>query len=184
MPEDQIVLIDSDAARREQIREMIEAAGMTVAVYESASQFDSQPRKAALFLIADERRLLQSMTVFLSRYREPHMIIAYRSEPAIHDVVEAMKLGAMDYLAWPFKPAALVQRLTALGRRTGEAQCGAHAGQNAFPPKRERRGASLLRRAARRAGGDREGKALTSLAQHLRGRFAAVPGAAPRPLVR
>lgn len=176
MPEGQIVLVDVDASRREQIREMIEASGIAVAAYGSASNFDARPAKGTVFLVADEKRLLQSMTVFLSHYGSHSLIIAYRPDPAVHDVVEAMKLGATDYLAWPFGPAAVLQRLTALSRR-GESAArpipAPPAGDVSAKPGKRR--ASFLKTAAQRFAGCRNATALRIRAAFWAARPSLIP---------
>lgn len=149
VPTYRIVIVDGDKARRERVCDLVRSLGIAATAHETASQYDPQGEPAALFLIADEKRALQSMTIFLSRADYPVAMIAYRPLPAVHDVVEAMKLGVMDYLAWPFEPSALLQRLSALGHRNAavmrEMGESASAAARSAPSKTSRSAAAKAR---------------------------------------
>lgn len=143
-----VVLVDGAEDRRTRICEIIEFLGYSVAPYGSAAEFDRRARWAPLYLVADESRRLQSMTILLSRFDHLPYVIAYRGEPATHDIVEAMKIGADDYLAWPFSASAIRSRLATARTR---AASGTHKGEPHHPPLAARRPErTLLKRIVRR----------------------------------
>ena len=137
-----VILIDGDPARRAQVCAMIVAAGGSVAAFETAAQFDARPRWAPLYLVADGARALQSMTMLLSRYERPPYVVAYQAEPAIHDIVQAMKMGACDYIGWPFGPQAVRSRLETAHAR--EATSAARHAANCQPGGRPNPAAGSL----------------------------------------
>lgn len=106
-----IVLIESDDERRAQIGAMIECIGGASRSYAWPAEFGARARWAPFYLVADTANALLSMTILLSRFERPAYIVAYRSTPAIQDVVGALTSGATDYLAWPFTAQAIRSRM-------------------------------------------------------------------------
>lgn len=143
-----IVVVDGDAARRAQIRAMIECAGGSCALFETAAQFDSHPLRSLICFVADELRMLRSISIMLSRFEVRPLVLAYREAPATREIVEALRSGADDYLEWPFGPRAIRMRLQA-ARRSSEIRRGLPVASKLAGPGGEHTSAGHLTRGLR-----------------------------------
>jgi FixJ family two-component response regulator len=91
-------------------------------IYEDVDEFRRSGADGDLVFAADEDagRGLSKTVESVRATGAVVPVVAYSSEPKTERVVAAMLAGALDYLAWPFEPAALdltFQRLATQGER-------------------------------------------------------------------
>jgi two-component system, LuxR family, response regulator FixJ len=114
MPSDKAVVhvIDDDEAMRQSLAFLLEAVGMEVQTYESAEAFlEIAPTVKAGCVITDVRMPGLSGVELLRQLRDRQVSIPVIMITGHGDVplaVEAMKIGAMDFLEKPFDDEALL----------------------------------------------------------------------------
>ena len=107
-----VYVIDDDAAMRDSLNFLLDAANFEVALFESATNFlEVLPRLDFGCVISDMRmpgidgiELLRRMKLLDSRF--PIVIITGHGDVPL--AVEAMKLGAVDFLEKPFEDDRLI----------------------------------------------------------------------------
>ena len=107
-----VYVIDDDAAMRDSLNFLLDAANFEVALFESATNFlEVLPRLDFGCVISDIRmpgidgiELLRRMKLLDSRF--PIVIITGHGDVPL--AVEAMKLGAVDFLEKPFEDDRLI----------------------------------------------------------------------------
>ena len=114
MPSDKAVVhvIDDDEAMRELLAFLLSAVGMEVRTYESALGFlDVAPNAEAGCVITDVRMPGLSGVDLLRRLRELKLgipVIVITGHGDVPLAVEAMKIGALDFLEKPFDDEVLL----------------------------------------------------------------------------
>jgi two-component system response regulator FixJ len=114
MPSDKAVVhvIDDDEAMRESLAFLLNAVGMEVRTYESAKGFlDVAPKVEAGCVITDVRMPGLSGVDLLRRLRELKLgipVIVITGHGDVPLAVEAMKIGALDFLEKPFDDEVLL----------------------------------------------------------------------------
>jgi two-component system response regulator FixJ len=115
MPSDQAVVhvIDDDEAMRDSLAFLLGAAGMEVRTYESATGFLDVVSKVATTgcVITDVRMPGMSGIDLLRRLRELELgipVIVITGHGDVPLAVEAMKIGALDFLEKPFDDEVLL----------------------------------------------------------------------------
>jgi len=125
MPTETLVhVIDDDAAVRDSIAFLLEAAGLSVQVHESARAFLDQSERAPGCIVTDVR--MPDMTgIELARHlrdagsAEPVMIITGHADVPL--AIEAMRAGVVDFIEKPFDDEVLlaaIQRVADQADRT------------------------------------------------------------------
>ena len=117
-----VYVIDDDAAMRDSLNFLLDAANFEVALFESATNFlEVLPRLDFGCVISDIRmpgidgiELLRRMKLLDSRF--PIVIITGHGDVPL--AVEAMKLGAVDFLEKPFEDDRLIGIIEAAIRQT------------------------------------------------------------------
>ena len=117
-------VIDDDAAVRDSIAFLLETAGLSVQVHESARAFLDQPDRAPGCIVTDVR--MPDMTgIELARHlrdtgsAEPVMIITGHADVPL--AIEAMRAGVFDFIEKPFDDEVLlaaIQRVADQADRT------------------------------------------------------------------
>ena len=149
MPSDKAVVhvIDDDEAMRQSLAFLLGAVGMEVQTYESAVAFlEVAPTVKAGCVITDVRMPGLSGVELLRQLRERKLgipVIVITGHGDVPLAVEAMKIGAMDFLEKPFDDEALLasvrSALNQLDRdRKREAERGDIEGRLATLSNRER----------------------------------------------
>ena len=131
MPGSAVVhIIDDDEALRESLAFLLGTAHLEVRTYESATVFlDALPRVEPGCIITDMRMPGISGVELLRRLKSleaafPVIVITGHGDVPL--AVEAMKLGAVDFLEKPFEDDALIAAVqSALGRHEHDARRGA-----------------------------------------------------------
>jgi two-component system response regulator FixJ len=116
-----VYVIDDDAAMRDSLNFLLAAANFEVALFESATNFlEMLPRLDFGCVVSDVRmpgtdgiELLKRMKSLDSRF--PIVIITGHGDVPL--AVEAMKLGAVDFLEKPFEDDRLIGMIEAAIRR-------------------------------------------------------------------
>jgi two-component system response regulator RegA len=115
-----LLLVDDDTALCDVLEKALAAHGFQVRVAHTAEQAsqlvdDDPPQYAVIALKLPDASGLKLVSAFLAL--EPRMrIVVLTAYPSIRTAVEAIKLGAMDYLA---KPANADELISALHRDHG-----------------------------------------------------------------
>ena len=117
-----VYVVDDDAAMRDSLNFLLDAANFEVALFESATNFlEVLPRLDFGCVISDIRmpgidgiELLRRMKLLDSRF--PIVIITGHGDVPL--AVEAMKLGAVDFLEKPFEDDRLIGIIEAAIRQT------------------------------------------------------------------
>ena len=117
-----VYVVDDDAAMRDSLNFLLDAANFEVALFESATNFlEVLPRLEFGCVISDIRmpgidgiELLRRMKLLDSRF--PIVIITGHGDVPL--AVEAMKLGAVDFLEKPFEDERLIGIIEAAIRQT------------------------------------------------------------------
>jgi len=128
MPGSSVVhVIDDDEALRESLAFLLGTAHLEVRTYESATAFlDALPRAEPGCIITDVRMPGLSGVELLRRLKSleaafPVIVITGHGDVPL--AVEAMKLGAVDFLEKPFEDDALIAAVqSALGRHGHDAR--------------------------------------------------------------
>ena len=117
-----VYVVDDDAAMRDSLNFLLDAANFEVALFETATNFlEVLPRLEFGCVISDIRmpgidgiELLRRMKLLDSRF--PIVIITGHGDVPL--AVEAMKLGAVDFLEKPFEDDRLIGIIEAAIRQT------------------------------------------------------------------
>ena len=123
--ERKVYVIDDDAAMRDSLNFLLEAAGFEVTMFDTATKFlNVLPRLDFGCVVSDVRmpgidgiELLKRMKALTSRF--PIVIITGHGDVPL--AVEAMKLGAVDFLEKPFEDDRLIAMIDAAIRQSDSA---------------------------------------------------------------
>jgi len=115
-----VYVIDDDAAVRDSLNFLLDAAGFEVTLFDTAVKFlDALPRLEFGCIVSDVRmpgidgiELLKRMKALKSPF--PIVIITGHGDVPL--AVEAMKLGAVDFLEKPFEDDRLIGMIEAASR--------------------------------------------------------------------
>jgi two-component system response regulator FixJ len=128
MPNDAVVhLIDDDDAMRDSLAFLLNSARIEVRSYESAQMFlDALPHAEPGCIVTDVRMPGISgldLLRLLGNHRANYPVIVITGHGDVPLAVEAMKLGAMEFLEKPFEDNALLNAVrSALGRHERDAR--------------------------------------------------------------
>lgn len=111
-----VALVEPDARRRAEISYSCSQAGLHIEPFESASELHVLTQKCAV-LVHDVGQGLAETLVQLDRVGCWLPIVTYAVQPASIRVAEAIGVGALDYLTWPFSPADLLLSLERVRER-------------------------------------------------------------------
>jgi two-component system response regulator FixJ len=110
-------VIDDDAAMRDSLNFLLDSAGFEVTLFETAQQFlDALPALAFGCVISDVRMPGIDGIELLKRLRTLNSgfpIVVMTGHGDVPLAVEAMKLGAMDFLEKPFEDERLIAMIEA-----------------------------------------------------------------------
>jgi two-component system, LuxR family, response regulator FixJ len=121
MPNDVYVcIIDDDDAVRDSLRFLFDSAGISARTFESAASFLAAPAETPACIVTDVRMPGMTGTDLLRRLKEsgrrtPVIIITGHGDIAL--AVEAMKLGAVDFIEKPFTDEVLLAAVRAALRQ-------------------------------------------------------------------
>jgi two-component system response regulator FixJ len=124
-PEALICVIDDDEAVRQSLEFLLRTAGITVRAFESAKEFlQAMPEVKASCIITDVRMPEMTGIDLLRRINElnygiPVIVITGHGDIAL--AVEAMKIGAVDFLEKPFDDDLLLTAVRAALNRDADA---------------------------------------------------------------
>ena len=124
-PDALICVIDDDEAVRQSLEFLLRTAGITVRAFESAKEFlQAMPEIKASCIITDVRMPEMTGIDLLRRINEldygiPVIVITGHGDIAL--AVEAMKIGAVDFLEKPFDDDLLLTAVRAALNRDADA---------------------------------------------------------------
>lgn len=124
-PNRTIFVIDDDAAMRDSLDFLLGSAGFTVTLFNSALGFlDALPGLGFGCVVSDVRMPGLDGIELLKRLKSDHRelpVVVMTGHGDIPLAVEAMKLGAIDFLEKPFEDERLIGTInTALSKKTDE----------------------------------------------------------------
>lgn len=117
-----IHVIDHDSRRRASVAREFLGRGLHAEIYEDLAEFrDRAPSGGYVFAHDDgEHCDPWRLRDLMGEQDIPLPVTFYASEPAPERIVQAMQLGAWDYLRWPFEDRLLdasLKTLAAIGER-------------------------------------------------------------------
>jgi FixJ family two-component response regulator len=117
-----IHVIDHDSRRRASIAREFLGRGFHAEIYEDLTEFkDRMPSGGYVFAHDDTNHCdPKQLRELMGDQEIPLPVTFYSSEPAPERIVQAMQLGAWDYLRWPFASELLdssLRTLAAVGDR-------------------------------------------------------------------
>jgi FixJ family two-component response regulator len=117
-----IHVIDHDSRRRASIAREFLGRGFHAEIYEDLTEFkDRMPSGGYVFAHDDANHCdPKQLRELMGDQEIPLPVTFYSSEPAPERIVQAMQLGAWDYLKWPFDAKLLdssLRTLAAVGDR-------------------------------------------------------------------
>ena len=121
MAADLVHVIDDDEAVRDSVAALLEAAGLTTLTYPSAAQFLAGLEAASSGCVVTDVRMPEMSGLDLLRgleaRRSEFPTIVLTGEADVPTAVEALKVGALDFIEKPFAPDAILTAVrAALGR--------------------------------------------------------------------
>lgn len=122
-----IHIVDDDASVRESLKALLSEEGFRVSCYPSGEAFVEHVASVSGCLIVDLRLTdmdgIAVQKALIAAQSEVDVIVvsAYGD---IEHAVEAMRLGAVDFLEKPFEPEQLIERLHALTRASDATERG------------------------------------------------------------
>ena len=129
MSRDQVCVIDDDPAMRDSLDFLLESAGFNVRVFDSAQTFLNElPGMAVGCVVTDVRmpgidgiELLRQLNSPSTARKLPVIVMTGHGDVPL--AVEAMKLGALDFLEKPFEEERLLSMIeAALSQNDSEAK--------------------------------------------------------------
>ncbi len=115
-------IIDTNERRRAGIAKLVYGLGLHAEIYGSITEFTQVGPVLGFVLLHDEPRD-HTMAEFFggSKERDTWLpTIVYASLPQPRQIVEAINEGVLDYLAFPFQAAALLEALRRLNGPAGQ----------------------------------------------------------------
>ena len=128
-PSDNVRVIDDDPAMRDSLDFLLGSAGFSVQLFDSAQTFLNElPSMAVGCVVTDVRmpgidgiELLRQLNSATSVYKPPVIVMTGHGDVPL--AVEAMKLGALDFLEKPFEDERLLSMIeAALSQNDSEAK--------------------------------------------------------------
>jgi two-component system response regulator FixJ len=123
-PSRSVYIIDDDAAMRDSLDFLLGSAGFEVTLFESAVSFlEALPGLGFGCVVSDVRMPGLDGIDLLKRLKQDHKtlpIVIMTGHGDIPLAVEAMKLGAIDFLEKPFEDERLLSTITAALSRTAD----------------------------------------------------------------
>jgi two-component system response regulator FixJ len=113
---DTVVIIDDEASVRDAISMLLETNGYTVAAYASATEFLDAPFAPGA-IVSDVRMPETTGLDLIQRLRikdDPRPVILLTGHGDIEMAVQAIKLGAYDFIEKPFELDRLLSSVTSL----------------------------------------------------------------------
>src|SRR5215470_6458890 len=112
-----VYVIDDDEAMRDSLNFLLDSSGFVATLFETAQQFlDALPQLAFGCVISDVRMPGIDGIELLKRLKTLHSglpIVVMTGHGDVPLAVEAMKLGAMDFLEKPFEDERLIAMIEA-----------------------------------------------------------------------
>ncbi|MHA1719690.1 MAG: response regulator [Promethearchaeota archaeon] len=126
MSKAKILIIDDEIGLRDSLKRIVEKSGF---IAETAMDFASAKKIVSKFkfdlflvdLILPKMNGIQLMTRLKEEFEITGAILFFTGEPNLETCIEAIKLGALDYLEKPVEPSVLINTITqALIRKNHE----------------------------------------------------------------
>jgi two-component system, LuxR family, response regulator FixJ len=102
-----LAVLDANSQRRAAICYCLSQLPIHVEPFESAAEIPRDWNNSGPILVHDEAHAILHMTEMMEDIGDWLPIVAYAETISIPRVVQAIKEGAIDYLAWPFVPSAI-----------------------------------------------------------------------------
>ena len=109
-----ILIIDDEAALRQTLARILQRAGYEVTTAESGEMALSLLSNASFDLVYMDLRMpgMAGLEVLkIIHASQPNLpVVLFTAQPDLHSAVEALRLGATDYLLKPLQPQVLIER--------------------------------------------------------------------------
>lgn len=114
MPKSETIhVLDHDVRRRATIARQLTRLGHHAELYDSLRELSGRPPSSGLLLVFDDNSefLASNAVEVIERTGNFVPVALYSNKISPERIVSAMISGALDYLSWPFEPAAFQQSL-------------------------------------------------------------------------
>jgi FixJ family two-component response regulator len=112
-----LIVVDRDPRRRASLSFDLLDASFHAEPCESLGEYEPRLPDLATILVHDEGDLLSRTMDFLRQHGIWLPVIAYRVNPQPGQVVDALNLGAIDYVVWPIDVSDLSARIESYRER-------------------------------------------------------------------
>jgi len=115
MNAENLAVIDADTRRRAAVCFRLARLPMHIEPFENLAEIWSNWKKPGPILVCDEPDAVSGVNRFMVDSGNWMPIVAYAEAPTVEQVVQAIKAGAIDYLAWPFDLSAVARTIDRVG---------------------------------------------------------------------
>jgi len=116
-PPSTVIVVDADSSRRNMVARLFFRNSWHVEPYETVDELRAFWPDANMVVLHDEADALRTTFELMASKGCWLPLIAYSLKPEPGRIVDAILMGAMDYLGWPITDIALRERLQLLSRR-------------------------------------------------------------------
>lgn len=102
-----LYLIDEDYRRRAAISHLLTSVSLHLEPFEDVADFTVHPPRHGIILVHDVGDRVARLEQYFARTGTWSPQIAYSEQPDTARIVDAMRAGAVDYVAWPIDPEAV-----------------------------------------------------------------------------
>ena len=99
------MLVDCDTRRRATITHRLSDYGIHVEPFDGAAELLSSWPQSGIILACDEHNSVETLIDHMGTTGKWLPVIAFSEAPSPRKIVEAVQVGAVDYMAWPFEEA-------------------------------------------------------------------------------
>lgn len=108
-----VSLIDADFARRARIAFVLGGCDVHVEPFEDVREFSAHAAGRKVVMVHDQDQALLEVLRWASATNSTIGVIGYSEDPQLQSVVDGLKAGAFDYIAWPAEPQLIKQKIAA-----------------------------------------------------------------------
>jgi len=112
-----VVVLDADPVRRNSLVRLLYGADWHAEPYESLGELASFWPSAGIVVAHDDGEVPEKILAAMLEHGSWPPLVLYAAEPEPSRIVDAMLMGAVDYLAWPIDRAQLDRRMRRVSLR-------------------------------------------------------------------
>lgn len=110
-------VIDADLRRRAEMTSMLSDRSVRVEPYENVAELTAYWPSEGTLVVHDDDECLPSVIHAMADAGKWLPVVAYAQKPSVEKVVNALELGALDYVPWPASRDAMLTKLQSVTER-------------------------------------------------------------------